>query len=95
MAKKKSSSPRRGNPARQDIVSRAVRHPWVWGGVGILIRGGGRFNTLLGLGSLLYGLYDLQKPIKTEEQKAAETEVMRKQIAAISPGAAVFWSSSS
>lgn len=49
------------------LVRRMATHSWIWGGVGLLLRGKTRPQLLTGLGFLAYGLYDLKNQFERED----------------------------
>ena len=66
MARRFQPSRTKQNPDTSLFLD-AVRHAWVWGGVGMIIRGGDFFGipyVPLGIASLAYGLYDLTQTRK-------------------------------
>ncbi len=58
---------------KEHVVLRALKHSYVWGGVGMILRGGyfgPLWNPALGMISLAYGIYDVLK----DKDKPYETK---------------------
>lgn len=56
-------------PKEEHILRQALRHPMLWSGVGMMIRGGSVWNLPLGLAFFAYGMYDFDKKRKGKKGK--------------------------